>query len=282
MKYLYYCLSKFRALSSELFNNHSYLFISKHLKILRASRDRIKYHHLIPFLVILFLISISFADSGNSTSYRSDIEIGTFAEPGNSTNYRAVAGSSLSGERSNSTSYFMELGILPTATRATDDLSFTIYIPANNVTGRDTTQFSSTDTIIFNITDVGGKKINATAAGGQGGTQTDTVSIFRYENTGTIALNITLNFTDAVPLAVTVKAGWGDASYQSSCSSENLLAAGTCANISVGGANQAPVIVANLTAVGALRDVWLWADYNTYTAGSDIASTLTHSSRKTA
>ncbi len=236
------------------------------------------------FLSLLSLAVIAYADFGSSATFRMGVGVGAYSEAGTSTNYKAVVGSALSGDSYNSSSYKIALGWTAAASAslisAAEDLSFTIYIPANNATGRDTSQFTETDSIVFNITDVNGKKINATAAGGEGGQQTASVSIFRYENTGTVTLNITLNFTTGVPAAVTVKAGWSDASYQASCSSKNLTAAGTCANISVGGAPQQPVLIANMTAIGALRDVWLWADYDSYSAGSNLASTLSHESNR--
>lgn len=237
---------------------------------------------LVLFLIGLLFVSVSHADFGNSASYKMGVGVVTYTDSGTSANYKASVGSALSGDSYNSSSYRVILGFAAAASlvSAEDDLSFTIYIPANNATGRDTSSFAQTDSIVFNITDANARKINATAAGGQGGQQDATVSLFRYENTGTIALNITLNFTDSVPAAITVKAGWSDASYQTRCSSGNLTAAGSCANISVGGAQQQPVIIANMTAVGARRDVWLWADYNTYTPGSDVSSTLSHSSGK--
>lgn len=231
---------------------------------------------------VLLLISLAYADFGNSTTYKLGVDVGAYSEAGSSANYKAVVESALSGDSYNSSSYRVTLGWMAAASliSAAEDLSFTIYIPANNATGRDTSSFTETDTIVFNITDVNAKKVNATAAGGQGGQQDATISLFRYENTGTVALNITLNFTGAVPSAITVKAGWSDASYEASCSSKNLTAVGTCANISVGGAVQQPVLVANMTAVSAKRDVWLWADYNSYATGSDISSTLAHDSGK--
>lgn len=234
------------------------------------------------FAIILLSVATAFADFGNSATYRMGVDVGAYSEAGSSSSYEMVIESALSSDAASSSSYKMALGWTAAAAlvSAAEDLSFTIYIPANNATGRDTSQYAETDSIVFNITDVNGKKINATAAGGEGGQQTESISIFRYENTGTVALNITLNFTAGVPAEVTVKAGWSDASYQSSCSSKNLTAAGTCANISVGGAAQQPVLVANMTAVGAKRDVWLWADYDSYAAGSNLASTLSHSSDK--
>jgi len=173
--------------------------------------------------------------------------------------------------------YFDQLAILfNPLVAAADDLSFTIYVPANNATGRDSESFTQTDFIIFNATSTTATKINPYVL--NGGAQTSTVSIFRYENTGNQAINITMNFTNAVPSAVTVKAGWSDASYQASCTVVNLTAAGSCVNISVGGASQQPLLVANLTVAGAVRDVWIWADYNSYAVGSDIASNITYQS----
>ena len=233
-------------------------------------------------LIGLLFISVSYADFGSSATYKMGVGIVTDSEAGSSTSYKASVGSALSGDSYNSSSYRVILGFAAAASlvSAADDLSFTIYIPANNATGKDTSLFAQTDSIVFNITDTNARKINATAAGGQGGQQDAAVSMFRYENTGTVALNITLNFTDSVPAAITMKAGWSDASYQTRCSSVNLVATGSCANISVGGAPQQPVIIANMTAIGARRDVWLWADYDTYTPGSDVSSSLSHSSGK--
>jgi len=150
------------------------------------------------------------------------------------------------------------------------DLSFTLFIPATNATG--TASNATTFQILFNSTDVNAKKVNATAHGGLGGQQTAAVSIFRYNNTGTVAINIMLNFTTALPSGVSVKAGWADAAYESSCTAVNLTSTTACVNIT-----GTLTRVANLSSGaggGEARDVWLWADYSDVSVNIDAERNL--------
>ncbi len=139
------------------------------------------------------------------------------------------------------------------------DLSYTLSIPAPNGTIFNTTQ--TTTAIIFNTTDLNAKKVNATNVAGGTAVQTATTAIFRYNNTGSIYLNVTLNFSAALPSGVIVKAGWSDTAWQPSCTAINLTDTTSCANIT---ATTNMTIVANISTsgLGKARDVWLWADYN--------------------
>jgi len=155
------------------------------------------------------------------------------------------------------------------------DVSFVLFIPATNITFFNSTANPITNFLLFNSTDINGKKINATAVSGIA--QNSTLSIFRYKNTGNTGINITLNFSTSLPSGVTVKAGWNDASYKLSCSlvSLNGTANSDCVNIT-----SIAIILANLSATDAQRDIWLWADYNNYAAGSDNDRNLTHTSQQ--
>ena len=228
---------------------------------------------------ILMLLSIAYADFGSSSNYRIGVDVGAYSEAGASASYGIVVESALSADRGSSSSYQLSLGWTAAASlvSATDDTSFTIYVPANNPSGVDSSEETPTGTLTFNITDVNAKKVNASTTSGS---QTDIVAIFRYENTGTVPLTIKLNFTAAVPAQIVVKAGWSDSSYEQSCTSTTLTGTGTCANITEGGAAQAPVTVASVASVGTTRDVWLWADYNDWAAGSDTTANIGHSSTK--
>ena len=161
--------------------------------------------------------------------------------------------------------------ILPTTT------TFTLAIPGTNATTFSTTDSPGTTTattIIFNSTSTTIGGVNASAVGG-GGTQGPTTPIFNFTNTGNIKINITANFSTALPSGIVVKAGWGTNAYQASCvaASKGPPGGGTglltqCVNITD---SETPATLANLSTSGvaAHRDVWVWADYSSATAGID-------------
>ncbi len=154
-------------------------------------------------------------------------------------------------------------------------ISFTLSVPGNNATSFSSGQ--TTTTIRFNSTITNTIKLNATPAGGA--QQTAAIPIFNYTNTGNTYLNITVNFSTALPAGVTVRAGWADGAYQSSCTASVIPSTTACVNVTAGG----NVAVANLSttggAGGSFRDVWLWADYNsTVAVGTDSTVNLVHTS----
>jgi hypothetical protein len=152
-------------------------------------------------------------------------------------------------------------------------VAFTVYIPADNATGYSTAALSSTEEIIFNTTVLDSTKVNATAAGGAGRQQNSTNSIFRYENSGTVSLNITLAFLSSPACSggtITVKAAWNYTNYSPSCS--NVIES-NCTNITT-----SAVRVANLSNTGDTRDVWLWADFSSCSLNLDTSQTLNHTS----
>jgi len=152
------------------------------------------------------------------------------------------------------------------------DISFTIYISAANATGWDSSAASATDQILFNSSNPNGIKINASSY--SGANQSASVSIFRYENTGNTAINLTLAFGTAPTCSggtITVKAAWTDSSYQSSCNGS--IDQSGCTNITATARH-----IANLSIAGARRDVWLWADYSSCSANLDTTQVLTHTS----
>ncbi len=164
--------------------------------------------------------------------------------------------------------------ILPTVT------SFTLAIPGNNATNFSSSLSGVTaTTLIFNTTNLTEGGINATAAG-TSTVQGPTVSIFNITNTGNIKINVTINFSTALPGGVEVKAGWGPNAYQTGSNGCTGPAAGppggatevltTCSNIT---ASQIVTTVANMSTSGRAkyRDVWLWADYSSVAAGTDTS-----------
>jgi len=152
-------------------------------------------------------------------------------------------------------------------------ISFTISIPATNATTFSSGQ--TTTTIIFNTTVTTANKLNATNVVGGSPVQTANVGIFNYTNTGNTAINITINFTTALPSGVSVKAGWADNDWESSCTQANKTTGTGCVNVT---ASTSVVRIANLTTTGATkyREVWLWADYNNVASGLDQTVNLAH------
>jgi len=156
-------------------------------------------------------------------------------------------------------------------------VAFTLFIPAGNETGTlSNTTGNASVGIIFNLTGMP-NALKANASSVDGSQQTSSVAIFRFRNDGNVAINITLAL-DAVPTCanpvgtIVTKAGWSDASWESSCTAENLTVTGACVNITT-----TPRRIANLTANGYTRDVWLWADIQNC-GGTDTTKTLTHNS----
>ncbi len=159
--------------------------------------------------------------------------------------------------------------VIPTA------LTFTISIPAGNGTIFNASQ--TTTTIIFNTTATTAVKLNATNSPGGAAVQTATAGIFNYTNTGNVLVNITVNFSLALPTGVTVKAGWADGGYESACTGNNLSSTTTCTLVN---ANTNQTRIANLSTSGAgsWRSVWLWADYSSVAIGTDSTVNLVHTS----
>ena len=115
--------------------------------------------------------------------------------------------------------------------------------------------------------------MNATAIGGAN--QSSGTSIFRYENTGNVNMNITLVFDSAPACAggtITVKAAWADAGYSGTCSGD-VSNSDNCTTITTTATH-----IANLTSSGEQRDLWLWADFSTCNPNLDTSQTLDHTS----
>ncbi len=163
--------------------------------------------------------------------------------------------------------------LLPTS------LAFTLSVPGNNSTSY--SSGSTTTTLQFNATVTTGNKINASNLGGD--TQTSTSPIFNYTNTGNVYLNMTINFTAALPSGVTVKAGWADGAWETSCTGTanngfNFTNGTTrCANVTL--ATNATVANMSVNGVGSYRNVWLWADYSSVAIGTDTTVNLVHTSK---
>lgn len=167
--------------------------------------------------------------------------------------------------------------ILPTTT------TFTLAIPGNNATVFTSTLAGVTaTTIVYNTTNRTESGINATAVG-TSTVQGPTVPIFNITNTGNININVTINFSTALPSGVEVKAGWGPNAYQTGSNGCTGPAAGppgggtgsltTCSNIT---ASQVVTTIANMSTSGGAkyREVWLWADYTNVVVGTDSVVNL--------
>ena len=152
-------------------------------------------------------------------------------------------------------------------------LSFTLSVPGNNASSF--AVGSTTTTLIFNTTSGTATRLNATAAGSTQ-QQNGTIPIFNYTNTGNVLINITINFTAALPAGVTVKAGWNSTSWQSSCSASTIPNITNCINVTI--ANNATVANLSTSGQGSYREVWLWADYSSVTSGTDSTVNLVHTS----
>ncbi len=163
-------------------------------------------------------------------------------------------------------------------------ITFTLAIPGNNATTyASTTAGATATTILYNTTNRTESGINATAVGGA--SQTPAVPIFNFTNTGNVNINITINFSTALPTGVEVKAGWGANAYQSGSQGCTGAAAGPpvnstngddrlrCSNIT---ASLVVTTIANLSTSGAgiYRNVWMWADFSSVTAGTDATVNL--------
>lgn len=175
--------------------------------------------------------------------------------------------------------------ILPTTT------TFTLAIPGNNATTfASTTAGVTATTIMYNSTSRTDAGLNATAVGGA--QQTPAIPIFNITNTGNININITINFSTALPTGVEVKGGWGTNAYQTGSNGCTGPAAGPpvnatngddklrCSNIT---ASQVLTTIANLSTSGAAahRNIWMWADYNNVVAGTDSVVNLVFTSLNT-
>ena len=164
-------------------------------------------------------------------------------------------------------------------------ITFTLAIPGNNATNfSSSTAGTTATTILFNTTNRTEAGINATAVGNANvPSQTPSVPIFNFTNTGNVNINITINFSTALPTGVEVKAGWGPNAYQTGSQGCTGAAAGppggatqsltTCSNIT---ASSVVTTIANLSTSGAAtqRNVWLWADFSSVTAGTDATVNL--------
>lgn len=166
--------------------------------------------------------------------------------------------------------------VLPTTT------TFTLAVPGTNATTFASADGSGTTatTIIFNSTSLTIRGLNATAAGGA--QQSPTVPMFNATNTGNRNINITINFTTALPSGVSTKAGWGTNAYQVSCvapdagppvNATNGQDNTRCSNVT---ASATLTTIANLSTSGAgsYREVWFWADYVSAAAGIDNSVNL--------
>jgi len=166
--------------------------------------------------------------------------------------------------------------VLPSTT------TFTLAVPGTNATTFASADVSGTTatTIIFNSTSTTIRGLNATAAGGA--QQSPTVPMFNLTNTGNRNINITINFTTALPSGVSAKAGWGTNSYQVSCAAPdagppvnatNGQDNTRCSNVT---ASATLTTIANLSTSGggSYREVWFWADYVSATVGIDDSINL--------
>ncbi len=115
--------------------------------------------------------------------------------------------------------------------------------------------------------------INATAdTGATSSCQDGSTSAITVSNAGSSIINVSANFTVALPSGITVKAANATAGYESSCS--GTVTATTCADIP----NGASVILAkNMAAQTGTADIWIWVDMSSFNSGvatSGIARTM--------
>lgn len=152
-------------------------------------------------------------------------------------------------------------------------ISFTVTLPGESPIASGTTM-----DILFNSTSTTINKLNATIAHNYTN-QSATVPIFNYSNTGNGNINITVDFSSALPSGVSVKAGLNDSAWDTKCWATNLATAtnNTCAMVN----ESANATVVGSLAVGTTKGVWLWADYSSVAYGTYTSRTLTHRSQVT-
>ena len=95
--------------------------------------------------------------------------------------------------------------------------------------------------------------------------QNGSTSAITITNNGNDYINITLNFTSALPSGVTVKASNSSNGYESTCSltEADIPVSGQCKIVN----NTVDALLSyNLTA-SSTEDVWLWADFSSFNSG---------------
>ena len=120
-------------------------------------------------------------------------------------------------------------------------------------------------------------KINVTQTDGTV-CQTDTVSALNISNTGNDAINVTFNFTSALPSGIVVKTSIAYGGYESACTlgATDTPTAGACHNITT-----TEALVANdIVALTGSEEIWMWADMEDYNSG--VAVTMTRDMKSNA
>ena len=150
------------------------------------------------------------------------------------------------------------------------DVSFSVTLP-----GRGAIASGSTSDVEYNSSTPTAEKINCSVRATPWSSQTESVPCFNYSNTGNREINVTMQFGSALPAGVAVKAGWNNSAWVASCSCTKLPACGSndCVNVT----DTSAVTVATIAYAG-YQEVWMWADFSSYSGGSSNSRTLTHTS----
>lgn len=106
--------------------------------------------------------------------------------------------------------------------------------------------------------------------------QTDAVPAMNISNTGNSAINVTMNYTAAVPAGTTTKASQTFAGYEAgACTDDQPPDGNVCLTIT----DTSKTIILNLAA-DAAQEIWLWCDMSNFNGGA--AGTDTRTLRTTA
>ena len=115
--------------------------------------------------------------------------------------------------------------------------------------------------------------INATSdSAGSNLCENATVAGIVISNIGSVNVNMTANFTAALPTGVVMKVSLNASGYQASCTG-TVPTTAVCANVST----TAVTIVNSLTAVSGTQNTWWWTDFSNFNSGvatTGIARTL--------
>ena len=152
-------------------------------------------------------------------------------------------------------------------------ISFTVTLP-----GQSATASGASADIEYNSSIVTATKINCTVRPGNANNQTALVPCFNYSNTGNRVINVTLQFGTALPTGVMVKAGHNNSAWAATCTCTDLAGTACNTNQCVEVNDSVAVKVANIAYAG-YKDVWMWADYSSYSGGASNSRTLTHTSQ---
>lgn len=161
-----------------------------------------------------------------------------------------------------------------TAAPFTPSYAFTVTVLGQSPTYSNETNYNATPDIYFNISTKNAAFVYPCAnADYATNCQTGTLPVFNYSNTGNVAINLTLNFSAALPSGIEV---YGNSSARNGTAYSTLrLVNGTCE----GGCFR---VAQGLNWTNNWAALWLWANFTGMTGGNAYSRVLQHYSNGSA